>query len=81
MASGTAELVRRAIDAFNKHGLDALTGIGTDDFEFVPYLPATIETKTHRGPMAFRHYFQDADEVWETIRVRGAEIRAIGEDA
>jgi ketosteroid isomerase-like protein len=79
MASGNVELVLRAVDAFNQHDLDALTGIGTDDFEFVPYLPATVVTKTYCGPKALRRYFEDADEVWETIRVRVDEVRAVGD--
>jgi ketosteroid isomerase-like protein len=52
-----------------------------EDFEFIPYLAASVETTTYRGPDWLRQYREDAGAAWDDIQGRIDEIRDLGDRA
>ena len=66
MSEENVEIFRRHVAAFNDGDLDAMADLVTEDFEFIPYLAASVETTTYRGPDWLRQYREDADAAWET---------------
>src|SRR6476619_6774384 len=73
MSDENVELVRRAIEAFNRRDLKALAELTHDDFEFVSVLTAVdAEGATYRGSAAWTTYFEDMSEAWKDWRVEGS---------
>jgi ketosteroid isomerase-like protein len=81
MSQENVEVLRRGVEAFNDVDLDAMRDLITEDFEFIPYLAALVETTTYRGLDGLRKYGEDAEEAWENIQVRVDEIRDLGDRA
>jgi ketosteroid isomerase-like protein len=80
MSQENVQIVRRAVDAFNRRDLARLEGLSSPDFEFAPYLATLIETTTYRGRDGLRRYFADAGAAWEDIEVRlSDDLRDLGE--
>lgn len=79
MSAENVELVRRAVEAFNRRDLDTLFELTSPDVEFVPYLANLIETTTYRGHAGLPRYFEEADSAWEEIHVRVDETRDRGD--
>ena len=44
MSQENVEIFRRHVAAFNDGDLDAMADLITEDFEFIPYLAASVET-------------------------------------
>jgi ketosteroid isomerase-like protein len=81
MSHENVELVRRAIEAFNRRDLTALAEVAHDDFEFVSVLTAVdAEGGTYRGSAAWTTYFKDMDETWKEWRVEDPQVLDGGED-
>jgi len=81
MSQENVELVRRAIEAFNRRDLTALAEFVHDDFEFVSVLTAVdAEGGTYRGSAAWTTYFKDMDEAWKEWRVEDPQVLDGGED-
>jgi ketosteroid isomerase-like protein len=79
MSEENIEIYRRNIAAFNDGDLDAMADLITEDFEFIPYLAASVETTTYRGPDWLRQYREDAGAAWDDIQVRVDEIKDLGD--
>jgi ketosteroid isomerase-like protein len=81
MSQENVEIVRRALDAFNRRDLSALEAISHEDFKFVSVLTA-VDTggATFGGLRAFTSYFAAMDETWEEWRVEDSEIFDAGDD-
>jgi ketosteroid isomerase-like protein len=79
MSRENVEIFRRAIEAFNVWNIDAITELVTPDFDFVPYLAATVETTSYRGPDGLRKYRADTEAVWDEIHVRIDAVRDLGD--
>jgi len=80
MSEENVEVFRRAVQAFNARDIAVLADLITEDYEFVPYLPAGVEkTTTYRGRQGLRDYLKDADEAWESIQIHLDEVRDLGD--
>jgi ketosteroid isomerase-like protein len=79
MSQENVEIFRRHVAAFNDGDLDAMADLITEDFEFIPYLAASVETTTYRGPNWLRQYREDAGAAWEDIQARVDKIRDLGD--
>ena len=76
MAAGTrAELVKNAVDAFNRGDLDWIEENATDDFEMVAPISA-ITGHSYRGRDGLRQWMHDIDELFEE---RGVELDEVSE--
>jgi ketosteroid isomerase-like protein len=74
MSEEEVALVYKAIDAFNRRDLHALSQLTTDDFEFVPYLTTLIEKSTYSGHKGWVKYFSEADAAWTRVQARLDEV-------
>ena len=76
------EIVRRALDAFNRRDLAALKEEFCDeDFEFVSFFTAVeAEEATYRGPAAWSEYAAVMDEMWVDWRVDDLQFFEAGDD-
>jgi ketosteroid isomerase-like protein len=79
MSEENVEVFRRSVASFNERDLGAIGELFTEDFEFIPYLAALVETTTYRGRDGLRQYVQDAEAAWENIEVRVDEVRDLGD--
>ena len=81
MSQENVELVRRAIEAFNRRDLRALAEFMHDDFEFVSVLTAVdAEGATYRGSEAWTTYFADMDQTWKDWHAEDPQIFDAGDD-
>ena len=82
MPETKVELVRRAIEAFNRRDFDAMAEVSHEDLEFTSVLTAVdAGAATYRGKGAWTSYFAVMDETWDAWRIEDAEILDAGGDA
>jgi ketosteroid isomerase-like protein len=77
MSEENVEIVRRAVEAFNRADIETLEELTSEDWEFSPYLASLIETTTYRGHEGLHKYFEDAQAAWAEIQVRLDAIREV----
>ena len=88
MSEENVELLRRAVDAYNRRDVDALNAELHPEIEWHPALPGLLASSAHayRGhegiAQMFDDFFEVLDEIhfeyWE-VRDRGDRVVAIGE--
>src|SRR5438105_4742198 len=75
MSQENVEVVRLAIDAFNRRDMAALAGLSDPDFEFVSVLTAVdAQAATYRGPDGWTTYFADIDQAWKDWQIVGLRV-------
>jgi hypothetical protein len=79
MSEENVEIVRRAVEAFNKGGLEAAGEFFADDVEFhePPEQPAP---RVARGPDEVREMWGEFESAWAEHRSEPEEMRAVGEN-
>ena len=75
MSEKSVEIVRRAIEAFNRRDISALVAATTDDFEWITLTGGTIDSAVYRGAAGIAAYFRDTATVWESMRIEPKEFR------
>jgi ketosteroid isomerase-like protein len=70
--------MRRSVEAFNQHDVDALASLCSRDVELVT-LRSAMEGTSYRGPDAWRTAFRDFDESWEDLHFDTEEFRESGD--
>jgi hypothetical protein len=74
MGAGTrAELVRDAVDAFNRGDVEWIERNATEDFEMVAPISA-ITGRSYRGRTGLREWMRDIDEIFEERGVKLDEV-------
>jgi ketosteroid isomerase-like protein len=73
--SQEVEIVRAAIDAFNRRDLAALTERFDPEIEWAPGGPAAVERAVYRGRDEVSSGFAATWEAWELFRVQESEVR------
>lgn len=63
MSQQDVELVRRAMEAWNREDIDELIPLSDPEVEFVSIF-AGMEGRTYRGYDGLRRYFADMKDVW-----------------
>jgi ketosteroid isomerase-like protein len=71
-------LLQKAIEAFNRRDLHALSQLTTDDFQFVPLLTTLIEKSTYAGHKGWVKYFSEADAAWKWVHARLDDVHEVG---
>ena len=77
---GHEELVRRAMDAFNRGDMEALREITAPGLKIVPFR-AALENIEYTGPNALDEFWADATSAWSELRVDIDEVETAGERA
>jgi ketosteroid isomerase-like protein len=73
------EIVKRALDAYNRRDVDLIAAYVTADFEWLPALPGTVEGDGYRGREGIEMYLGEIGETWEKLHVHGDEFRDLGD--
>src|SRR5271165_2921451 len=81
MSQENVEIAERAMDAFNRRDLDAYDDLFTQDFEWFPALPSTVEGDGYLGREGIAKYFGEISDTWEEFRVIAEEYRELGSRA
>lgn len=79
MAESDTEIVRRAFEAFNEEGTEALIPYTHSDFEFSTPPDLASEPDTYRGHEGVRRYFDSFFEVMDEIKVEPSDIHMTGD--
>jgi ketosteroid isomerase-like protein len=81
MSQANVEVVRAAIEAFNRHEFGALEEFCDEDFEFVSVFTAVdANDATYRGAKAWTDYAAAMDEMWTDWHVEEIRIFDAGDD-
>ena len=75
MSRENVEVVRSAIEAFNRKDLRTLATLSHQDMELVSVLSEVDAEATYRGPESWATYFARMEDVWEHWRVEDLRIR------
>src|ERR1700676_531299 len=78
MSQANVEIVKRAMDAFNRRDADFIVEVATADFEWFPALPGAVEGSGYRGREGIETYLMEIRDTWEEVRVLGDEFRDLG---
>jgi ketosteroid isomerase-like protein len=81
MAGENAELLERAVDAYNRRDLDALLRELDPEIEWVPALPGLLgeEAPVYRGHAGMAQMLDDLFEVLDEIHFEYADVRDLGD--
>jgi ketosteroid isomerase-like protein len=81
MSQENVEIVRGAIEAFNRRDLARLTALCDEDFEFVSLFTAVdADGATYRGASAWTEYAERMDETWDGWTIVDIRISDAGEE-
>ncbi len=75
MSQANVEMLKRAIDAFNRRDIDSFAPLTTPDFEWFGALLGKVEGGNYRGREGMERYFADAADTWEEFRSVADEFR------
>jgi ketosteroid isomerase-like protein len=76
MSQENVEIVRQAVDAFNRRDISGLADLCDQDFEFVSVLTAVdAQAATYRGLEGWTRYFTDIDQAWRNWQIVPPGIR------
>ena len=79
MSQENVELVKRAIDAFNRRDVDGIVECVNPDVEWFPAMPVTFGGGAFRGPEGVAAYVGEVRDTWEEYRVVGEDFRDLGD--
>ena len=80
MSQENVELVRRAYEAFNRAGLDALLEYVHPDAEYDITAAIGPYAGVYYGRTAIRNLFADYFEAWESVRLKPEDFIEVDED-
>jgi len=81
MSQENVELVRRAVDAFNRRDFAALADYSHEELEWVSVLAAVDgEAAVFRGRETWVNYFAVMDETWDGWQVADLQVWDAGDD-
>ena len=79
MSQENVEIIRSAIEAFNREDFRRLAEVCDEDFEFVSVMTALEET-SYRGRNTWETYYNDMHETWEEWQVEDLQVFDGGDD-
>ena len=78
MSQENVEVVKRAVNAFNRRDLDGLEELGTPDIEWITSMGA-IEGEPFRGREGGDTYLARLTDAWEEFRTVAENVRDLGD--
>jgi ketosteroid isomerase-like protein len=79
MSHEQVEIVRRAIDAYNRRDVDGFLESTTEDYLLFTAVAGAVEVGGIRGREGIRRYFDVLDEAWEEFRIIADDVRDLGD--
>jgi ketosteroid isomerase-like protein len=77
MSEQEVEIVRRAVDAWNRRDPDLWRGYATADVEWTPAGPAAVEGMVYRGYDEVVRGLESVWETWDEVFFEESEVREI----
>jgi ketosteroid isomerase-like protein len=78
MSQDHLEIVKRALDAFNRQDLDAYDELFTSDFAGFPSMAGIVAGDDYRGRDGFAMFLIGVRDTWDEFRVLDEQFRVIG---
>ena len=78
MSQENIEIVRRGIEAWNRHDIDAGLRFIAPEIEWMPASPAAVERAVYRGYDEVAEGFAGIWETWELFQFDEDEVRDLG---
>ena len=78
MLKTAIEIVRSALDAFNRRDLEELLELTDPGAEFWP-LRSVLEGRPYRGHDGLREFFEDTKQEWSELTIEPEEWRDLGD--
>jgi ketosteroid isomerase-like protein len=79
VSAENVDVVRRAIDAYNRRDVEGFLESTTKDYVIFTAVAGAIESGGIRGPESLRRYFEMLDDTWEEFRLVIEEYRDLGD--
>lgn len=79
MSAANVELVKAAVEAFNRRDVEWMSGHCASDFEWHPAIAGGVTGKPYRGQDGLRTFSEELVEVWEEFRLEPEEVRDLGD--
>jgi ketosteroid isomerase-like protein len=79
MSQENVEVVRRAIDAWNRHDPDSGLRLLAADVEWLPASPAAVDSSVYVGHEEVRRGFEAIWDTWDEFRFEEKEVRDLGD--
>ncbi|HWW90969.1 MAG TPA: nuclear transport factor 2 family protein [Solirubrobacteraceae bacterium] len=73
------ELVKRALDAFNRRDLGVYDELFTSDFAGFPSMAGIAESTGYTGHEGFETFLAGLRDTWDEFHLLAEEVRAIGD--
>jgi ketosteroid isomerase-like protein len=79
MSQDNVEIVKRALDAYNRRDVDAFVEFAAPDFEWFTSTVGAVEGGSFRGREGIETYFREIHDIWQEVRALAEEFRDLGE--
>ena len=79
MSEQDVEIVRRAVDAWNRRDPNLWRGYATADVEWTPAGPAAVEGTVYRGYDEVVSGLESVWETWDEVFFEESEVRELGD--
>jgi ketosteroid isomerase-like protein len=79
MSRANVELVKRALDAFNRRDLDVYDELYTSDFAGFPSMAGIAEGARYTGRDGFQTFLAGLHDTWDEFRLLAEGFRAVGD--
>ena len=76
--SQNVEIVRTAVEAWNRRDADLWLTYAAPEIEWIPAGPAAVERTVYRGYGEVASGFESVWETWEEFRFEESEVRDLG---
>jgi ketosteroid isomerase-like protein len=80
-SASKVQVAREMTEAWRRADVERLLELTAPEFEFISMMYAAVEPKAAsvRGADAFREFFADLHDTWETFEVEPHEFREVGD--
>ena len=79
MSQENVEIVKHALEAFNRRDVSAFLTLVTADYQWFPSMVSVVEGGSFRGREGIEAYFRESESTWDELRVVGEDFRDLGE--
>jgi ketosteroid isomerase-like protein len=79
MSQENVEVVKRAIDAFNRRDLAVYDDLYTPEYEWFPALIGAVDGESFQGREGLARYYEVVIDTWEEFHVVGENFRDLGD--
>ena len=79
MSQANVEIVRKAIQAWNRREADLLLSYTAPEIEWMPAGPAAVESAVYRGHDEVASAYAAVWQTWDLFQFEGSQLRDLGD--